>query len=419
MPTAVLERARCQQCSTHPASGVLLDTAEGEQLCQDCCMELDLCFGCDQPSRDTHECADRAYRCADCRDGWARCDDCHRYTEYITAITGGGDVCDDCALTYHVCSDCDTRTDDYHLVDGERHVCDACRQLEYHYCFADSCDTLIPINDSYCEYCDPHRDGLHDADYSPRPAFHGHGPLYLGLELELNTAHFAFDDAVVMAKTELGELAYLKNDHSIGCGFEIVTHPMSYDYAIEQFPWGVLPRLRLLGASTDSEVGIHIHLSRKGFDSPSHIYRWLRLIYRNHDHVIALARRDSTWAKWDAGHRDHRRAAHGLRTGARYQAVNTCPYDTFELRVFASSLYRRQVQAALAFAHATVEYTRHLTVADVVHRRGWEWSRFIAWVADRPEYAPLIDELTDLRDTGALDHLDTATDFQGELACAS
>jgi RNA-directed DNA polymerase len=34
----------------------------------------------------------------------------------------------------------------------------------------------------------------------------------------------------------LGRLGYLKADSSIGTGFEIVTHPMSYDWAMANFP---------------------------------------------------------------------------------------------------------------------------------------------------------------------------------------
>jgi hypothetical protein len=91
-----------------------------------------------------------------------------------------------------------------------------------------------------------------------------------------------------------------------------------------------------------------------------------------------------------------RAAAHakGETGGAfRYQAINVCPEDTFELRVFASSLHAQEVQAALAFADASVEYTRTLSAADIARRRGWEWVAFTAWLGARPEYRCLTDEL--------------------------
>ncbi|MFB8005225.1 hypothetical protein [Nocardia sp. NPDC056000] len=51
------------------------------------------------------------------------------------------------------------------------------------------------------------------------------------------------------------------------------------------------------------------------------------------------------------------------------------------------------MQAALAFAAATVEYTRGLDSAAVIQHSGWDWHRFTAWVRRHPEYAPLQAEL--------------------------
>ncbi|MGW4371991.1 hypothetical protein ACWEKT_40950, partial [Nocardia takedensis] len=182
-------------------------------------------------------------------------------------------------------------------------------------------------------------------------------------------------------------------------GFEMVTHPMSWDYARTRFPWQLLNKLRLLGCRTDESVGIHVHVSRAGFDSPAHIYRWLKFVYRNESRVTVLARReDSEWARFTDGARsDAREYAKGSRAGrGRYQAINVYPVHTFEMRMFASSLRPRQVKAALGFAAASVEYTRTLTAAQVARSRGWEWSAFCAWLAPRPQFRDLYTELEEL-----------------------
>jgi hypothetical protein len=80
-------------------------------------------------------------------------------------------------------------------------------------------------------------------------------------------------------------------------------------------------------------------------------------------------------------------------SGRRYQAINTCPRDTFELRIFASSLTAQEVQAALALAAASVDYTSALTVADITQRDGWDWETFARWVNEQPQYAPLSREM--------------------------
>ncbi|MEU4711695.1 hypothetical protein AB0G00_35270 [Nocardia salmonicida] len=413
MPTAVMvDLAECEACSTpHPLSE-LVDTAEDDRVCSGCVAELELCAGCDLPARETTLTTDDDYRCAGCRSASSVCDDCVRYTRYVVAVISGSDVCESCAQAYSTCEDCNFAVAEPISINGDWSVCADCRQ-DYREC--DRCETLIRGRDDYCDDCgDPDNCLVHESDYTPRLIFHGQGPLFLGLELEIRTTVDGFDASAQTANDQLGGLAYLKYDGSIRCGFELVSHPMSFDYAIAEFPWSVLSRLRLLGCYTDDEVGIHVHLSRAGFDSPAHIYRWLKLVYRNEDGVTALARRrDSEWAGFHPDIRaEAKHLAHGGRGWGRYHAINTKPSDTFELRVFASSLKRQQVQAALGFAHASVEYTRGLRARDVARFGGWDWATFTAWVATRPEYAALTAELTA---TGS----SVSAELQEDLACAS
>jgi hypothetical protein len=190
-------------------------------------------------------------------------------------------------------------------------------------------------------------------------------------------------------------LGYLKSDESIGGGFELVTHPMSYPWALANFPWGLLPALARSGCQATDRTGLHVHVSRDGFASASHVFRWMKFVYRNQAPVTALARRDSDqWARFDDDDRyrvkDYAKGYPGLY---RYRAINTLNLHTFELRIFASSLDPVQVKAALGFAAATVEYTRTLTVADITRRHGWGWDAFVTWLADRPRYAALLSQV--------------------------
>lgn len=416
MPTAVLvDLAECEACSARRPTAELVETAENEHLCSGCVATLDLCERCDLPARDTALTTADDYWCAGCRAPCTLCEDCQRYAPYIVAVLSGGDVCESCAESYTSCDDCDARTADSYTVDGDRAVCEDCRD-DYTRCHR--CRTLVRGREYYCDDCArPDDSRVHDSDYSPRPVFHGQGPLFLGMELELRTTVHGYEDSVATANSHLDGVGYLKHDGSISCGFELVTHPMSFDYAISEFPWSLLTRLRLLGCHTDDEVGIHIHVSRAGFDSPAHIYRWLKLVYRNETHVTALARRrDSQWASFDPDTRDMaKHLAHGGHGWGRYHAINARPAHTFELRVFASSLDRREVKAALGFAHASVEYTRTLRAHDIVAGQGWDWATFTAWVAQHPEYAALTAELAALTPTETRAARSNPEDF----ACAS
>lgn len=291
----------------------------------------------------------------------------------------GSTICDTClSAFYWQCSQCDGWNRDG--ADCGNDCCDPDR------CDCDNCRT-----DHAAAVDHPVR----DYSYKPSPVFHGTGPLFLGPEIEIATPDRRHAECAEIAVAHLGGLGYLKEDSSIGRGFEIVTHPMSYEWAIANFPWEMLTDLAALGCAATPHTGIHVHLSRAGFTSPCHTYRWMKFIYRNETHVKAFARRSSD--QWAAFNEHDRRSvkdyAKGARYGDRYRAINTNNLDTFELRIFASSLDPRQVQAVLAFAAASVEYTRDLTVPDIACRDGWQWSAFAAWLDDKPAYRPLRDQL--------------------------
>ncbi len=244
--------------------------------------------------------------------------------------------------------------------------------------------------------------------FRPRPSFYGTGPLFLGAELEVATPSAHKYGLAELAVRWASPLAYLKEDSSIGGGFEIVTHPMTYQYAMDAFPWRMLTELEEAGASAPSTTGIHVHVSRAGFNGVGHTYRWMKFMYRNQREVRALARRSSNqYAPFTREGRryvkDHakgpvRRNAYGETDQpdiGRYQAINVLNEATLEVRVFAGSLKPVQVQAALGLVAASVEYTRTLSTQEILRDGGWEFNRFAKWASDRPEYAPLNAEIGD------------------------
>lgn len=275
---------------------------------------------------------------------------------------------------------------------------------------------------------------LEQWDYQPSPIFHGTDPnnTFYGLELEVTTEDYR---AAVIARHHLGDLGYLKSDGSVN-GFEIVTHPMSMDYANAHFPWAMLGDLRTNGNCSvrARDNGIHVHVSRDGFSSPSHLYRWMKFIYRNQHAVEAIAGRvANSWARFSDEHRDaqiihvggkkHRgkplpspcgRCAHCqayrpaecyviLRASdfrgtdatldSRYAAINTTNRATLEVRVFAASLRKERVQARLQLVASSVEYTRGLTCQEIAKNDGWEWSAFTDYLnasaVDSDRYAAI------------------------------
>jgi hypothetical protein len=371
---------RCGQCSRQAPPGSLTDI-DGYSVCPGCTRDLSRCSLC---ARGTF----RLYRllgtmnrgCRDCVIQLNRCSCCSNYAPTnadLTTLANGNEVCHACMASYY--RDCRT--------------CGRQRHRDY------SC--------SYCNR-DP-REFIRSYGYKPTPNFHqAEGEAtkaYFGVEIEVDETNFECAELVAGA---LGPLGYMKYDSSVSSGFEIVTHPMTHQYARESFPWEMLEQLAENGAEASDSCGIHVHVSRDGFSSKAHQYRWLKLIYRNENGVTGIARRrHSSWAHFTDsarraaknvvkadGERSFRNAEGDLisLSNDRYEAVNIWNKATFEVRVFASSLERREVQAAIDLVAASVEYTRNLTVPTII-AGGWGWDAFRAWVAERPEYTALNEEM--------------------------
>jgi hypothetical protein len=289
-------------------------------------------------------------------------------------------------------------------------------------CCDNRCDNCRLINDDWDPYGDD--DSYDDYDrpeydservvqyhgYRPDPlVFRGDGPLYLGMELEVHTDKRTWNGIQAVARRAqkaLGDVVYLQEDGSCSNGFEITTHPMSYEWAIEHFPWDALPALAADGCWTNANVGLHVHVSRAAFTSECHLYRWMKFVHRNAEQVMALARRrNSSWAPFEIRHRagikhymkGPARADRYYVDWDRYQAINPGNRDTLEVRVFASSLDPREVQAALAFCAASVEYTRDLDASKIIKERGWAWQSFVTWLRSRPQYRVLLEVLEGLQ----------------------
>ena len=209
------------------------------------------------------------------------------------------------------------------------------------------------------------------------------------MEIEVECRNGTYDPAMYAGRLEVYDLAYLKSDGSLSDGFEIVTHPMTHDFfknEANEF-WDTLAVLRnqyrvmTWGART---TGIHIHISRTGFKGGPHMHRFLNLVYSNENLFSTIAGRESSrWAKFDdvnAAQRDgvdengftqyksyrsfKDKILNGRQTD-RYSAVNTQNYATLELRIFKSSTKPERIKAYMDLAHASVEYTRNLTLQQV------------------------------------------------------
>ena len=365
-----------------------IDDEVEEYTCASCdyttTNEDDLCF------------VEDSLLCEDCR-SW--CDNCEEYMSNDSShyVEGVGDYCESCwENNTCFCERCSTTYPDsvsqYHIEDRGEYWCEGCYESEGSYC--EDCDQYFS---SECEGCGEGSSSrsnlIHQYSYKPSPRFFGNDKhnLYFGLELEMEIRSGNLRESAQYIQSKVGDSIYLKDDSSIGrggyAGFELVSHPLSFGHWISQMSnlWEGLDYLRdnEQARSWDADnCGIHIHTSRAGFKSGAHTHRWLTLIYKNAPEMMKFAGRKSDYAKfndvwqYDEYDRPYFSVKHKLNGShtERYSAVNTQNEHTLELRFFRGTTKPSGVLSAIELAHASIEYTRDMTLADVkLGMLKWDW----------------------------------------------
>lgn len=365
-----------------------IDDEVEEYTCASCdyttTNEDDLCF------------VEDSLLCEDCR-SW--CDNCEDYMSNDSShyVEGVGDYCESCwENNTCYCERCSNTYPDsvsqYHIEDRGEYWCEGCYESEGSYC--EDCDQYFS---SECEGCGEgsrsRSNLIHQYSYKPSPRFFGNDKhnLYFGLELEMEIRSGNLRESSQYIQSKVGDSIYLKDDSSIGrggyAGFELVSHPLSFGHWISQMSnlWEGLDYLRdnEQARSWDADsCGIHIHTSRAGFKSGAHTHRWLTLIYKNAPEMMKFAGRKSDYAKfndvwqYDEYDRPYFSVKHKLNGShtERYSAVNTQNEHTLELRFFRGTTKPSGVLSAIELAHASIEYTRDMTLADVkLGMLKWDW----------------------------------------------
>jgi DNA-dependent RNA polymerase auxiliary subunit epsilon len=357
-----------------------------------------------------------------------------------TTTSSGDPVCDSCVVMCIKCEDVITCDDEFNDVEGEL-WCQSCTNNDAHWC--DLCDTYFTgytygtddssdsmcercyeNNTTYCEDCDQtylngceynHDEDVdtrlvHDYSYRPDPKFHSsedeNTRLYFGIEVETEVRGGSYENrryaAEYAVRLEHEGLAYLKSDGSLECGFEIVSHPMTHNYFMNKAStlWNTIGALKSnydMMAWGTKTCGLHIHISRAGFNGGSHQHRFLQLVYNNKDFYEVLAGRSSShWAKFDDNvdpSTGQKSLKHKFERGGsdRYAAVNTNNRQTLEMRIFRGSLNTRFIKSCIDLAHASVEFTRVMSVPEVREHK-LDCINLIQYIRERAELYPSLNQ---------------------------
>lgn len=318
-------------------------THEEDTYCQECYDEA--FYSCDRcgcsVERDevTQVRPTEEYYCTGCLERKChRCCDCGEYwlDERTQILHNGQTICEGCYENgdYSACSNC-----------GDLFYIDDLHYDENDNCYCTGCYDGRPEQDSI----------LHGHDYTPRLSFKKTSkevkPVrYYGIELEIECEYKAVPDDIE------GDYFYLKYDGSLHNGFEVVSHPATWNWIQEhKQKWNDILDLRKEGYRSyePGTCGMHVHISREAFTTWM-LYKWLHFFSNNPDFVVFFSSRGSMGTNWckidDKGEIMYK--AKSKHCCNRYEAINLNNRKTVEIRIFRGTLNPVKFWANLEFIEA-------------------------------------------------------------------
>jgi hypothetical protein len=279
-----------------------------------------------------------------------------------------------------ICSECGKRVwNDDNYGDSETPLCDSCYNSSYTTC--SSCGRTIHYDAvrytdedddiSLCEECyekEKSKVCINEYSYKPTAIFYGENNRYFGVELEIDGGGKSNNNAKEILEVANNECEniYIKSDGSLDCGLEIVTHPMTLDYHIQQMPWKRVANKALnldyYSHKTDT-CGLHVHINRECFGDLEEIQevnisRFLYFIENHWNELLRFSRRtESEIKRWAAryGRKDTPKEVMDnakYSNIGRYACVNLTNRSTIEVRIFKGTLKYNTIIATLQMVNA-------------------------------------------------------------------
>ena len=337
---------------------------------------------------------------------FTRCKHCQKFTLGLTYPR----LCPTCA-ELPICDRCGERTSDV-TMDAriDSNLCPTCLS---DVCQCSSCCGYFYTSedldeDGYCENCnefrgdDTHSINICHAGFHPLPLFKPDlrkRTLYLGVELETDS----YDRCVIeQASGMLHSLDedrqhfYQKEDGSLSCGIEIVTHPATLSYHKEEFPWNsVLSGVKLYGgeADTTTTCGLHVHFNKNFLGTPEqpvydrNLVKLLLVFEKFRPQLVEFSRREerglNSWA--NSYQRDFSR--NGTRQlqlikerGGKYYAINITNSNTIEIRIFKGTIIKSRLFASLELVDFTVKLVKQHSLSEITKL---SWEEFVSYIDER------------------------------------
>jgi len=188
---------------------------------------------------------------------------------------------------------------------------------------------------------------------------------FLAFEIEVeNTANRVLNgDAVSNVAHDWN---YAKYDGSVPTGFEIVSHPFTFDYFRRDMrkDWeSMLRSLKEDGLTSfkTETCGMHVHISKSAFTN-YHLYRFLRIWYFSKRFTLWLSKRNEHSFNMYAGFNKEgsfpiARKAKDKYYPEKYESINLAHPASVEIRIFRGTLHPDSFQRNIETVQAAFEFS--------------------------------------------------------------
>lgn len=403
VPKPVYKCARCGASTSETLTDVVQTDGSVQQWCSDCVSEAAMkCVDCGK-TISSWESGPKGPLCADCLGKtMTKCPKCGRWHPNETAKKWksykdphGRDViwCDFCMSEYtFVCPKCGNRHDTVLrvLVSTENsrvYWCHTCAQNHTHQC--QYCGSPTTISNTIgtrqiwiCQGC------IESGAAANIRSYHGFDParltfwggkkgdpasLFMGFELEAGGTSSAKRRKAAMELSAIDpeEVRYhIEKDSSIPeYGFEVVSAPHTLE-AHKAYDWAAVLKVmvahNMLSHNLDSACGLHVHVSRAFLPNSADHAKLDIFIMNNQTFWERIARRTT---RYHAAYYEKSLTDAGRNSGNRYQAVNFCPRETIEFRLFRGSLKIETLMGTLGLVDAVCRWIKTQKAADLLTDR--------------------------------------------------
>ena len=385
-------------------------------VCDDCEPEdYVICDDCGELVEEdrTYTTHDNRIICENCYESneYCTCDRCGKVVEdsHIVYIQDTEEyVCDDCAEEhYFQCMECGEWYSGNKIISdsNNQHLCEDCYCDNYYTCTVcgefvhqDDCYWDEFQNEPYCEYCYDTTEvqsrfinSYHSNDdwfiHYTEDEINDYmsDKLTLGLEIEVaGSAEFAEGFMELVDN----DLIYLERDGSVA-GFEIITQPMTRQYATELFKDKIVKGFEFLKENNfkgHDAGGIHIHV-RLPYDNPNFIscvLKLKKLLYNlptnMQDLLLLITQRKSDNLKRWSNNMYYRKLTLQNCTlqDNRYELLNMdSRTQTLEFRMFNSSLRTERIMKNIEVVLSLLDYVDTYYTVEMYDKNLFTWLDYV------------------------------------------